>query len=146
LSEKIINYAGCFVCGQDNQAGLKLDFFYDQDNRLAWVEFQPEERFEGYRDILHGGIISSLLDEVMVKAIMNGNILAVTMKLIVEFKQPARIGEKLRAEGWVTGRKGKAFLAEGRLTGDGGRLIATSSGIYLRAEGELAEQLKKSQP
>jgi len=146
LSEKIINYGGCFVCGQDNQVGLKLDFFYDKDKHLAWAEFQPEERFEGYRNILHGGIISSLLDEVMVKAIRHDNILAVTMKLTVEFKQPARIGEKLRAEGWVTGRKGKAFLAEGRLTGDGGRLIATSSGIYFRAEGELAEQLEKNRP
>jgi len=146
LSEKIINYAGCFVCGQDNQAGLKLDFFYDQNKHLAWAEFQPEEQFEGYRDILHGGIISALLDEVMVKAIMHDNILAVTMKLTVEFKQPARIGEKLRAEGWVTGRKGQAFLAEGRLTGDGGRLIAISSGIYFRAKGELAQELEKSQP
>ncbi|MDD8019842.1 MAG: PaaI family thioesterase [Acidobacteriota bacterium] len=146
MSKKIINYAGCFVCGQDNPAGLKLDFYFDEEKRLAWTEFQPEQQFEGYRDVLHGGIISSLLDEVMIKAIMYENILAVTIKLTIEFKQPAKIGEKLRAEGQVTARKGKAFLTEGWLVGEDERLIASGQGVYFRAEGELAEQLQKSQP
>lgn len=145
MIEKIINYHGCFVCGEDNRAGLKLDFYFDSDNRKAWTEFVPDRHFEGYRDILHGGIISSVLDEVMIKAILYENILAVTSKLTVEFKQPAAIGKKLRAEGWITGRKGKAFFTEGQLLGNGGRLIAYSRAVYVRAEGELAERLKMSQ-
>jgi uncharacterized protein (TIGR00369 family) len=146
LSKKIVNYSGCFVCGQDNPVGLKLDFFYDEGKQLAWTEYQAERQYQGYRDIVHGGIISCLLDEVMVKAIMYEGVLAVTIKLTVEFKQPARIGEKIRAEGWVTRRPGKAFVAEGRLIGKNGQIIATGSGVYYRAEGELAEQLAKSQP
>ena len=146
MSKKIINYSGCFVCGQDNPVGLKLDFFYDEEKQLAWTEYQAEKQYQGYHDIVHGGIISSLLDEVMVKAIMSEGILAVTIKLTIEFKQPARIGEKIRAEGWVTRRPGKGFLTEGRLVAEDGRLIATGNGIYYRAEGELAEELTKSQP
>lgn len=145
MIEEIINYQGCFVCGEDNKSGLKLKFYFDSASQKAWTEFIPDRPFEGYRDILHGGIISSILDEVMIKAILYENILAVTSKLTVEFKQPAAIGEKLRAEGWITGRKGKAFFTEGQLLGNGGRLIAYSNAVYLRAEGELAERLKMSQ-
>ncbi|MBC7362421.1 MAG: PaaI family thioesterase [Candidatus Aminicenantes bacterium] len=144
MIEEIINYQGCFVCGEDNKSGLKLKFYFDSASQKAWTEFVPDRHFEGYRDILHGGIISSILDEVMIKAILYENILAVTSKLTVEFKQPAAIGEKLRAEGWITGRKGKAFFTEGQLLGNGGRLIAYSRAAYLRAEGELAERLKMS--
>lgn len=103
MIEEIINYKGCFVCGEDNKSGLKLNFYFDSASKKAWTEFVPDRHFEGYRDILHGGIISSVLDEVMIKAILYENILAVTSKLTIEFKQPAAIGEKLRAEGWITG-------------------------------------------
>ncbi|HEK86340.1 MAG: PaaI family thioesterase [Candidatus Saccharicenans sp.] len=144
MIEKIINYNGCFVCGDENPAGLRLNFYFDPGERKAWTELVPGQHFEGYRGVLHGGIISSILDEVMIKAILQDNILAVTSKLTIEFKKPAIIGEKLRAEGWVTGRKGKVFFTEGRLLRANGQLIATGSGIYVRAEGDLAEQLKMS--
>ena len=146
MSKKIVNYSGCFVCGEDNPVGLKLDFFYDEGKQLAWTEYQVGRQYQGYRDIIHGGIISCLLDEVMVKAIMYEGILAVTIKLTVEFKQAARIGEKIRAEGRVTRRPGKGFITEGRLIGEDGRLIATGNGIYYRAEGELEQELEKSRP
>jgi uncharacterized protein (TIGR00369 family) len=145
MIEEIINYQGCFVCGEKNPVGLRLNFYFDKERQKAWAEFIPEPHFEGYRQILHGGIISAVLDEVMIKAILFENILAVTSKLTVEFKQPAEIGEKLRAEGRVTGRKSKVFFTEGQLLGNERRLIASGSGVYVRAEGELAERLKMSQ-
>lgn len=146
MTERIINYRGCFVCGEDNPAGLKLDFFFDRKNRKAWAEFTAAREQEGYRDLLHGGIISSLLDEVMAKAILAEGIPVVTSRLNVEFKKPAPIGEKLRAEGWITGHKSRAYFAAGRLSGPDGRVIAIASGVYIRAEGELIEILSKSLP
>lgn len=144
MTERIINYRGCFVCGEDNPAGLKLDFFFDRENRKAWAEFIPAREHEGYPDLLHGGIISSLLDEVMAKAILTEEIPVVTSRLNVEFKKPAPIGEKLRAEGWITGHKTRAYFAAGRLLGSDGRVIAVASGVYIRAEGELIKKLSKS--
>ena len=144
LTDRIINYRGCFVCGQDNPAGLKLDFFFDRERKKAWAEFRAGREYEGYRDIVHGGILSSLLDEVMAKAILADEIPVVTSKLMVEFRKPVLIGEKLRAEGWITGQKGQAFFTEGRIAKENGEEAAVASGVYIRARGELVELLSKS--
>ncbi len=144
MTERIINYRGCFICGEDNPVGLKLDFFFDREREMAWAEFIPGREHEGYRDLLHGGIISSLLDEVMAKAILAGGIPVVTSRLTVEFRKPALIGEKLRAEGRITGHKSRAFFTTGQLFGEDGRLVAEASGVYIRAGGELVAILSKS--
>ena len=68
----IQRYSHCFVCGDKNDIGLKLDF-YEKDGK-ARAEFTPEKKFEGYKDILHGGILSSLLDEVMIKSILANHV------------------------------------------------------------------------
>jgi acyl-coenzyme A thioesterase PaaI-like protein len=141
----VVNYSGCFICGEDNPAGLRLDFYFDPETKKAYTEFIADRNYEGYRDILHGGIITSVLDEVMVKAILASGILVVTSRLKVEFKQPAEIGRKLRAEGWITGQKGRVFFTEGHLFGGNNEIVATGEGVYVLAEGELAGKLKKSQ-
>ncbi len=146
MTEKIINYSGCFICGEDNPVGLRLDFFFDRENRKAWTEFSPGREHEGYRNLLHGGIISSLLDEVMAKAILVEEIPVVTSRLIVEYKKPALIGEKLRAEGWVTGHKSRAYFTAGQLLRSDGRVVAEASGVYIRTEGELIGLLSQSLP
>ncbi|MGQ9800887.1 MAG: PaaI family thioesterase [Candidatus Saccharicenans sp.] len=146
MTERIINYPGCFICGEDNPSGLKLDFFFDRENRRAWAEFMPGREHEGYRNLLHGGIISSLLDEVMAKAILAGEIPVVTSRLTVEFKKPALIGEKLRLEGWITGHKSRAYFTAGHLLGSDGLVVAEANGVYIRAEGELIELLSQSLP
>lgn len=146
MTEKIINYPGCFICGQDNPVGLKLDFFFDRESKIAWTEFSPGREHEGYRDLLHGGIISSLLDEVMAKAILAEEIPVVTSRLTVEFKKPALIGSRLRLEGWITGHKGRAYFTGGKMLGSDGQVVAEASGVYIRADGELVELLSKSLP
>ncbi|MBC7364517.1 MAG: PaaI family thioesterase [Candidatus Aminicenantes bacterium] len=144
MSQKIVDYDGCFVCGQANTCGLKLVFYYDETSQKAWTEFVAVTKFEGYQGILHGGIISSVLDEVMIKAVLHRGEVVVTSRLTVEFKSPASIGEKLRAEGWVTGERGKIILTEGKLVGGDGRIIASGSGVYVRLKNEMAQRLAES--
>lgn len=144
MSDKIIDYDGCFVCGQKNPCGLKLTFYYDEAGEKARAVFRPDQHFEGYRDLLHGGIISSVLDEVMIKAILHLGEPVVTSRLEVEFKSPVRIGEDLVAEGWMTERRGRLFLTEGHLLGPDKRLIARGRGVYVRVTGEMAERLSAS--
>lgn len=146
MTEKIINYRGCFICGEENPVGLKLDFFFDRERKIARAEFMPGREYEGYRHLLHGGIISSLLDEVMAKAILAEEIPVVTSKLTVEFKRPALVGNRLTLEGWITGRKSRAYFTAGKIFGSDGQLLAEASGVYIRADGELVELLSKSLP
>jgi uncharacterized protein (TIGR00369 family) len=137
----IQRYSHCFVCGDKNDIGLKLDF-YEKDGK-ARAEFTPEKNFEGYKDILHGGILSTLLDEAMIKSILAKEILTVTSQIEVKFKRPAIIGEKLVIEGEITGERGRLILTEGKVFKEDGTVIAEAQGKFFKAEGKIKEQLEK---
>ncbi len=76
---EIAKYSGCFVCGDDNECGLKAKFHFVGDKAIT--ECVAARRFEGYYDIYHGGITATLLDEVMIKALLAQNIFALTVEL-----------------------------------------------------------------
>ena len=79
--QEIVKYSGCFICGDNNDIGLKARFYFDGDK--AHTETVAERRFEGYADIYHGGITSALLDEVMIKALLARDIYVMTVELLL---------------------------------------------------------------
>lgn len=140
--KEVLKYENCFVCGDKNHHGLKARFFFD--GRQAVTEIIAGDEFEGYRGIFHGGIISSLLDEVMIKAILADEIYAVTAEMTIRYVAPARTGDHIKFTGKVTERRGKLFITEGQAVGENGQLLATATGKYLEAGPQLREELKKS--
>jgi acyl-coenzyme A thioesterase PaaI-like protein len=62
IMEKQPNSRMCFVCGIDNPIGLHLAFYTDDEGRCI-ARFRPKPEHQGYPGQLHGGVISSLLDE-----------------------------------------------------------------------------------
>lgn len=82
----------CFVCGENNPSGLHLKFSIQEGKVLT--EFIPQKIHQGYKDIIHGGLISTLLDEAMVKAALMQGMPAVTAEITVRFKNPLITGEK----------------------------------------------------
>lgn len=137
----IQRYGNCFVCGDNNDIGLKLDF-YEKDGK-ARAEFTPTKNFEGYKDILHGGILSTLLDEVMIKSILAKKILTVTSQIEVKFKKPAVIGEKLIIEGGITAERGRLIFTEGKVFREDGTVVAEAKGKFFRTEGRIKKQLEQ---
>jgi uncharacterized protein (TIGR00369 family) len=137
----IPNYPYCFVCGDKNKTGLKVEFFYDEGK--AKGQYTPTPEFEGYKGILHGGILSALLDEVMIYSIVAQGIITVTVGMEVKFKKPARIGETLYLEGQITEDKGKILVTEGKIFIEDGTIIATAKGKFFRAEGEMKKEIEK---
>ncbi|MDH4156392.1 MAG: PaaI family thioesterase [candidate division Zixibacteria bacterium] len=140
--KEVRKYAGCFVCGDKNVHGLKARFFYDGDT--AFTQVTISRAYEGYRDISHGGIITCLLDEVMIKAILAKDIFAVTAEMTVRFRKPIRSGVKLRFIGRITGNRGRVFITEGEARGADGQVYAEATGKYIRADAALEQQLMKS--
>lgn len=137
----IPNYPYCFVCGDKNKIGLKVEFFFEDGKAKA--QYTPTAEFEGYKDILHGGILSALLDEVMIYSIIAQGIITVTVQMEVRFKKPAKIGETLFLEGHVTEDKGKILHTEGKVFKQNGTIVAESRGKFFRAEGEMREEIEK---
>lgn len=136
----IPNYPYCFVCGDKNKIGLKVAFFYEDGKAKA--QYTPTREFEGYKDICHGGILSSLLDEVMIYSLIAQGIITVTVQIEVKFKKPAKIGELLFLEGQLTEDKGKILITEGKIFKQDGTIIAQSKGKFFRAEGEMKKEIE----
>jgi len=83
----------CFVCGPKNPAGLKLDFTFDGKSiRTVYV---PPKEHQGYMNIVHGGIISTLLDEVMVKVAIELGKPAVTAQMDIRLKKAVATGTRI---------------------------------------------------
>ena len=82
----------CFVCGKKNPDGLKINFKVS-DNKIQ-AEFIPHSSLQGYANIVHGGIISMLLDEAMGKLAFELGINCLTAEINVRFKNPAYVGRK----------------------------------------------------
>jgi uncharacterized protein (TIGR00369 family) len=140
--KEILKYSGCFVCGEKNIHGLKARFFYNGEE--AYTEIETARQFEGYRDIYHGGIISTILDEVMIKAILAVDRYAVTAEMTIRFNQPVPIDKKLRFTGRVIKNKGRIFLTEGDVTDAEGNLYASATGKYVEADESMKQQLLQS--
>lgn len=132
-------YRHCFVCGDKNPIGLKIDFHYEEGKAKAC--FTPAEEYEGYRDILHGGILAAVLDEVMVKAVLAEGIPALTSRMDVRYRLPAVIGEELFLEGWITEAKSRLIMTAGKVSRKDGIIVAEAGGTYFRVRGEMAEKL-----
>lgn len=136
----IPNYPNCFVCGDKNAIGLKVAFFNDKGKAKA--QYNPTAEFEGYKDICHGGILSALLDEVMIYSIKAREIVTMTVQIEVKFKNPAKIGETLFLEGQITEDRGRIISTEGKIFRKDGTIVAESRGKYFRAEGKRKKELE----
>ncbi len=130
------------MCGQENSNGLKARFFHDGSCATTTVVTTPE--FEGYRGMHHGGIVATLLDEVMIKAILAEEIYAVTAEMTIRFRRPAKTGVSLTYCGRITGRKGRTFFTTGVVTDPDGNIIAEGTGKYIEAKPELKMLLLQS--
>ncbi|MBM3859434.1 MAG: PaaI family thioesterase [Verrucomicrobia bacterium] len=112
---------GCFVCGADNPHGLRLKFFaHDGEIR---AEFHPDARHEGYRGIIHGGVLASALDEVMFWAAAYA-----TRRFHVSVQLDLRYQKKVEV--------GKNYLLAARLAESQRRLCSTVAELRA-ADGEV---------
>ncbi|MBK7143396.1 MAG: PaaI family thioesterase [bacterium] len=138
--KEVARYKHCFVCGEENPGGLKAKFLWDGKEVHSTVIASPNH--EGYNGIYHGGIVASLLDEVMVKAILALGHFAVTAEMTVRYKKPVRIGETIHYTGRIIEQKGRLFTTEGEAVNDQGELLATATARYLEARAGLKAQLQ----
>jgi len=122
----------CFVCGKDNPAGLRLDFTIDAVARSITTVFTPAKVHQGYEGVVHGGIISTVLDEAMTKLAFSLGMDAVTGRLTVRFKRPLMVGESITVTGRLVKESGRAVEAVAVAVKDDGTVIAEAEGLLMR--------------
>ena len=104
---------GCFVCGPANAAGLQVRFRLDGE--VCRAVFTPASHHVGYDGVTHGGILFSLLDDVMANTIFLGGERCYTAKAEVRYRQALEVGTPVRLEGVLRRRKGRLAICEGRV-------------------------------
>jgi uncharacterized protein (TIGR00369 family) len=140
--KEILKYSRCFVCGDQNPHGLKARFF--EDDGGAVTELVADAAFEGYHGLYHGGVLASLLDEVMIKAVLARGVFAVTAEMTIRYKKPVPTGTRLKLVGKITATRGRVYTTSGEAIGRDGTLFATSAGTYLEAREDLKNRLVTS--
>jgi uncharacterized protein (TIGR00369 family) len=118
----------CFVCGRDNAGGLRLD--PSSEDGRALLEWTPEPTYQGYAGVLHGGIISTLLDETMAHAVLSRVGRAPTVEIDVQFLKLVRTGVPLRVTAVVLEQRKRIVIAEAELVQDG-EVRARASGKFI---------------
>jgi uncharacterized protein (TIGR00369 family) len=122
----------CFVCGEKNPSGLHLKFSLSDGKVLT--EFTPQKIQQGYKDIVHGGIISTVIDEAMVKAALMQGMPAVTAEITVRFRNPLMAGEKAIVEAEITKANRKIIETTAVVKKADGTPIAEGSAKLVRQD------------
>ena len=122
----------CFFCGSNNQFGLKLNFFWDQEKKETYAEYLPALHFIGQGNILHGAIQMGLLDEIMGwNSYIVTQEMAVTSDLNIKFLHPTYIcGEKLIIRCKVTSREGSKLNMQASLSNSENIVCTIATGTY----------------
>ena len=125
----------CFGCGPANANGLRLEFLLASDGAVVSLPVVPEA-FEGHPGFLHGGIIATLLDEAMSKAVRALGRPSMTRKMEVEYLRPVPSGAPLRIEGRVVRSEGRKHWAEAVIVDAEETVLAQSKGLVHRDPAE----------
>lgn len=122
----------CFVCGEKNPNGLHLSFEIDKERKTLKTTFKTSPTFQGWDGIVHGGIISTLLDEAMAKLVYELGFRAVTISLEIKFRKPAPILETLIVHGEITEVGKRVIKAKSFITNEDGMILAEGKSILLK--------------
>ena len=128
----------CFACSPENLLGLKIEFFAKEDHSVvAFPVIAPA--FDGYKGHVHGGIIATLLDEVMSKSVRAAGFLAVTRHIEVDYVRPVPSSAPLRIEGRVTRDEGRKHWTEGKVFDEAGKVLARGKALFIEVKRPEAE-------
>lgn len=103
----------CFACGPDNPHGLRMKVFFE--DQAAKCRLVLPQHFQGWSEIAHGGVVSTILDEIMAYAVIHHLGQGVTLRMETAFRKAVPLGQELIAEGRVTLHKGRRAEAAGEL-------------------------------
>jgi acyl-coenzyme A thioesterase PaaI-like protein len=132
----------CFYCGRNNKNGLKLKFFLNEQNGEVSTEYVPSSQFSGQGDILHGGIMMGIIDEIMgwTTYIATGE-KAVTSDIHVKFISPVYLNKSITVICRENSREGPKVHLEVKATNTDGRLCVKATGTYHILSNDRYEKL-----
>jgi acyl-CoA thioesterase FadM len=119
----------CFACGTANPIGLNLSF-YRQGNSIC-SDITLGKNYEGWENMAHGGIVSTLLDEIMSwSMIYFKRTFFVTRKMSIKYLKPVPLDMPLTVKGMVEGEKRRLCTAKGFIHDGGHQILARAKATF----------------
>jgi uncharacterized protein (TIGR00369 family) len=124
--------AGCLVCGPGNSKGLRLQLFVDPETGIVQTRFAAKIEHIGFEGVAHGGVIATVMDEVMVwAASWSGKRFCLCGEMSVRFRRRADVGLILVCTAQVESTRSKLIATTGQATDESGRVVAAATGKYV---------------
>jgi uncharacterized protein (TIGR00369 family) len=123
----------CFGCGQANSIGLRLEFLLAEDGTVVCRAAVPDT-YEGPPGYVHGGIIATLLDETMSKAVRAQGLVAMTRHMEVDYQRPVPSTSQLRLEGRVLRSEGRKHWTDAKILDAEGSVLAHGKGLFIEVK------------
>lgn len=133
--KKQTNSKLCFICGMENEFGLKAPFYEMEDGSVISV-FEYKELHQSYPGRVHGGIITALLDEIAGRAIWitEPDTWGVTMDIKVKFRKMVLYDTTLKAVGRITKNTRRIFVGEASIYDSDGSVLAEAEVTYIKLQ------------
>ncbi len=133
----------CFVCGLGNPIGLRAAFYEDDAGRVT-AKFTPRPEHQGFPGIMHGGIVTALLDETLGRVAIAAGRWMVTGRLNVRFRRPIPVDETLTVVGEAVKWDGRMLEARGEIRLADGRVGAEATGTFLEIPPDRIEGMEEA--
>ena len=120
----------CFGCGTENVHGLQMQF--ETNGKRLRSSLMMDPRFRGWSNLIHGGILATLLDETMGWTVLRlTGCFMLTKNMTVTYRKPVRIGTQLEITGYLKEQdKKRSAVAVAEIRDEDGDLCAISEGNF----------------
>ena len=140
--KKLTGYPGCMACGKANPRGLQLDLYFG-GGRVE-TRFRIPAYAQGFPGAAHGGILCTILDEVMAWcAIETTGRFYVTGEMNVRFLSPAVTGDEILARGEIHEDKRRYLVCRGEVLDADGKLLAKAEGKFFPVTPEQQAEMQE---
>ena len=131
-THKLPNSRHCFACGMENDIGLKLQFYGDGQGGVVG-EYSVPKHFEGYPGIVHGGIVTTMLDEALIRAFLleDPNRLMYTARLTTRFRKHIPLEQPLKLTAKVVKDRQTKGEAVAHIYGPDGALLVDAQALMV---------------
>lgn len=126
----------CFVCGLDNEYGLKSSF-YELENGDLIARFNPAEEHQGYPGRLHGGVSAAILDETIARTGMNhdkNGVWGVTLEFSMKFRKPVPLDQEVVVKARISSENKRTFEGTAEIVLADGSVAVEGKGRYLKLD------------
>lgn len=121
------SHASCMVCGHLNSLGIKSHACTEES---VSAHFEPDCTCQGYMGIMHGGMISTLLDAAMTHCLFQQGVEAVTASLDIRFIEPVPCNDSLRIDARLISQRHHIYYLDAELS-VAGRALARASARFI---------------